>query len=115
MDNAGRTARDKFIKNVRSKFGMFLRGRRRRDMIADKNAVEARFLSLRDDYFAGKITLSSTENIKGSLVELAIKQVVAERVECARSSARCAFRRTPSKVTVSVQQILASTTIMSAI
>ena len=101
MDNAGRTARDKFIKNVRSNFGMFLRGRRRRDVIADKNAVEARFLSLRDDYFAGKITLSSTENIKGSLVELAIKQVVAERVECARSSARCAFRKLHPKVTVS--------------
>ena len=100
MDKAGRAAKSKFIKTIRSKFGVLLYGQRRQEILVDKNAVKKRVLCLRRESFAGKISIKIDHSDESSLIELAIKQIISERIQFARKKAKKSFRQVHPKINV---------------
>lgn len=93
MDNAANIAVDSFMKNIRPRLFPVLRGKKRREMLADKHEVITRYAFLQNEYLGAKLHIPTGKNAKTYLRDLAIQQLASEKGESARKSARFAFRR----------------------
>ena len=93
MEKAADVAVETFMKNIRPRLFVVLKGKERRQMLSDKRQLNARFLFLESEYRAGKISVQRNKNVKSSLSQLAIQQLSAERGEAARKEARIMYRQ----------------------
>ncbi len=75
MEKAADVAVETFMKNIRPRLFVVLKGKERRQMLSDKRQLNARFLFLESEYRAGKISVQRNKNVKsGSSAKISRSQ-----------------------------------------